>query len=471
MIIFADEIDYKMKKYYYITLMAILATVCLQVSYVYALYNRYVDEKIIRIEDEVQKLSTREKIIRDALILGEAPKERPRIMQKYVSDMTKEEIDSLRHLPGGTDTIDVLAAQKAGVGGTTGEVIDQLKQDLLLKSGFPLNLNTLDSLWNITDTVVHYPHKLLLYNKDSIVTASIGNLESRIPDYISKLHPIGTKGLQYLQVKADIPMSTFLRKQIWTLALSACMMLLVLLCLFFQLAVIRRKEALLRQRELTINGTIHDLKSPLNSIITMLSWLKMIVPDKETKEAIESSGAGVKHLVCNIESLLVTARKDRQQLVLNKTLTDVSKMAERVKREMDRLYQDKPHSIHICNELPDRLQLEADEMYLENVLCNLIENALKYADRGVKVEVTLSMADGRLQVAVRDNGWGIAPQYQKKLFRQFYQVPRHGRPEQKGYGIGLAQAKYIIDEHGGWIKVQSAEGKGSTFIFTIPFTK
>ena len=110
-------------------------------------------------------------------------------------------------------------------------------------------------------------------------------------------------------------------------------------------------------------------------------------------------------------------------------------------------------------------------MYIENVLCNLIENALKYADRGVKVEVTLSMADGRLQVAVRDNGWGIAPQYQKKLFRQFYQVPRHGRPEQKGYGIGLAQAKYIIDEHGGWIKVQSAEGKGSTFIFTIPFTK
>lgn len=459
-----------MKKYYYITLIAMLTTICLQVNYVCVLYNQYVDENIIGIEDMVQKLSTREKIIRETLRLGKVPKERPGIMQKYVSDMTPEEIDSLRRLPGGADTIDVVAAQKAGIGGTTGEIADQLEQDLLLKSGFPLNLNILDSLWNETDAV-RYTHQFLLYNKDSVVTAYIGNLESHAPNYISKLHPIGTKGLQYLQVKADIPMSAFLKKQIRTLALSACMMLLVLLCLFFQLAVIRRKEALLRQRELTVNGTIHDLKSPLNSIITMLSWLKMVVPDKETKEAIDSSRAGVRHLVCNIESLLVTARKDRQRIVLNKSLADIFEMVERVKRELDRLYQDKPHSIHICNELPVGLQVEADKMYIENVLRNLVENSLKYADSGVKVEVILSVEGGKMQIAVKDNGWGIAPQYQKKLFRQFYQVPCDEKQRQKGYGIGLAQAKYIIEEHGGDIKVQSAEGKGSTFTFTIPFTK
>ena len=93
MIIFAVRIDYKMKKYYYITLVAILATICLQAIYVDALYNRYVDEKIIEIENEVQKLSTRERIIRGALRLGEVPKERPKMIRKYVSDMTQEEID------------------------------------------------------------------------------------------------------------------------------------------------------------------------------------------------------------------------------------------------------------------------------------------------------------------------------------------------------------------------------------------
>lgn len=457
-----------MKKYYYITLVAIVATVCLQVSYINSLYNRYVDEKIIGIEDIVQKLSTRERIIRDALRVGVKPKERPRIMRKHISHMTQEEIDSLRRLPGGADTIDVIAAQKAGIGGTAGEIVDQLMQDLLLKSGFPLNLNTLDSLWRASDSIVRHPHQFLLYDKDTVMISSVGDLESHTPDYVSQLHPIGTKGLQYLQIKADIPMSHFLRHQLWTLALSACMMLLVLLCLFFQLTAIRRKEALLRKREMTINGTIHDLKSPLNSVITMMGWLKQTAPDKETKEMLETSKAGVRRLISNIEALLMTARMDRRQVVLNKSLIDVPEMAEGVKKELSCLYPVKPHTICIINELPAGLQVMADGMYIENVIRNLMENALKYSDAGVRIEVSLSIVNERLRVSVKDNGWGIAPCHQRKLFTQFYRVPRSEEQQQKGYGIGLAQSKYIINEHGGEIMVKSAEGEGSTFTFIIP---
>lgn len=457
-----------MKKYYYITLVAIVATVCLQVSYINSLYNRYVDEKIIGIEDIVQKLSTRERIIRDALRVGVKPKERPRIMRKHISHMTQEEIDSLRRLPGGADTIDVIAAQKAGIGGTAGEIVDQLMQDLLLKSGFPLNLNTLDSLWRASDSIVHHPHQFLLYDKDTVMISSVGDLESHTPDYVSQLHPIGTKGLQYLQIKADIPMSHFLRHRLWTLALSACMMLLVLLCLFFQLTAIRRKEALLRKREMTINGTIHDLKSPLNSVITMMGWLKQTAPDKETKEMLETSKAGVRRLISNIEALLMTARMDRHQVVLNKSLIDVPEMAEGVKKELSCLYPGKPHTICIINELPAGLQVMADGMYIENVIRNLMENALKYSDAGVRIEVSLSIVNERLRVSVKDNGWGIAPCHQRKLFTQFYRVPRSEEQQQKGYGIGLAQSKYIINEHGGEIMVKSAEGEGSTFTFIIP---
>lgn len=457
-----------MKKYYYITLVAIVATVCLQVSYINSLYNRYVDEKIIGIEDIVQKLSTRERIIRDALRVGVKPKERPRIMRKHISHMTQEEIDSLRRLPGGADTIDVIAAQKAGIGGTAGEIVDQLMQDLLLKSGFPLNLNTLDSLWRASDSIVRHPHQFFLYDKDTVMISSVGDLESHTPDYVSQLHPIGTKGLQYLQIKADIPMSHFLRHQLWTLALFACMMLLVLLCLFFQLTAIRRKEALLRKREMTINGTIHDLKSPLNSVITMMGWLKQTAPDKETKEMLETSKAGVRRLISNIEALLMTARMDRHQVVLNKSLIDVPEMAEGVKKELSCLYPGKPHTICIINELPAGLQVMADGMYIENVIRNLMENALKYSDAGVRIEVSLSIVNERLRVSVKDNGWGIAPCHQKKLFTQFYRVPRSEEQQQKGYGIGLAQSQYIINEHGGEIMVKSAEGEGSTFTFIIP---
>lgn len=74
----------------------------------------------------------------------------------------------------------------------------------------------------------------------------------------------------------------------------------------------------------------------------------------------------------------------------------------------------------------------------------------------------------KLQVSVKDNGWGIAPKYQRKLFTQFYQVPRRKVRKREGLGIGLAQAKYIIDEHGGQIHMKSTEDKGSVFSFTIP---
>lgn len=263
-------------------------------------------------------------------------------------------------------------------------------------------------------------------------------------------------------------MSHFLRHQLWTLALSACMMLLVLLCLFFQLTAIRRKEALLRKREMTINGTIHDLKSPLNSVITMMGWLKQTAPDKETKGMLETSKAGVRRLISNIEALLMTARMDRHQVVLNKSLIDVPEMAEGVKKELSCLYPGKPHTICIINELPAGLQVMADGMYIENVIRNLMENALKYSDAGVRIEVSLSIVNERLRVSVKDNGWGIAPCHQKKLFTQFYRVPRSEEQQQKGYGIGLAQSQYIINEHGGEIMVKSAEGEGSTFTFIIP---
>ena len=361
-----------MKKYYYITLIAMVATVCLQISYMFSLYNQDVSEDIINIGEVTKKIIEDEKWIRSDLRSGRSIQTKPVFKVKLLSDMTPQELDSIRKLPTNKDTFNLPAARKMGIGTTTGEIVSQLAQDYLLAAGFPLNLNTLDSLWRASDSIVHHPHQFLLYDKDTVMISSVGDLESHTPDYVSQLHPIGTKGLQYLQIKADIPMSHFLRHQLWTLALSACMMLLVLLCLFFQLTAIRRKEALLRKREMTINGTIHDLKSPLNSVITMMGWLKQTAPDKETKEMLETSKAGVRRLISNIEALLMTARMDRHQVVLNKSLIDVPEMAEGVKKELSCLYPGKPHTICIINELPAGLQVMADGMYIENVIRNLM---------------------------------------------------------------------------------------------------
>lgn len=433
-----------MKKYYYITLIAMVATVCLQISYMFSLYNQDVSEDIINIGEVTKKIIEDEKWIRSDLRSGRSIQTKPVFKVKLLSDMTPQELDSIRKLPTNKDTFNLPAARKMGIGTTTGEIVSQLAQDYLLAAGFPLNLNTLDSLWRASDSIVHHPHQFLLYDKDTVMISSVGDLESHTPDYVSQLHPIGTKGLQYLQIKADIPMSHFLRHRLWTLALSACMMLLVLLCLFFQLTAIRRKEALLRKREMTINGTIHDLKSPLNSVITMMGWLKQTAPDKETKEMLETSKAGVRRLISNIEALLMTARMDRHQVVLNKSLIDVPEMAEGVKKELSCLYPGKPHTICIINELPAGLQVMADGMYIENVIRNLMENALKYSDAGVRIEVSLSIVNERLRVSVKDNGWGIAPMPSEEIVHPVLSGPPKRRATAEGlrHRIGAIQIYY-----------------------------
>lgn len=115
----------------------------------------------------------------------------------------------------------------------------------------------------------------------------------------------------------------------------------------------------------------------------------------------------------------------------------------------------------------DPLPVLVTDSRMENVLQNLISNAIKYARKGVPPEIHVSaQADGnRWVVSVRDNGIGIAPQYQKSIFQVFHRL--HGK-DVPGTGIGLALAQKIVETNAGSIWLESTPGAGSTFYFTIP---
>ena len=429
-------------------------------------------EKIIEIDNRVRIARDKETFLRFRNPSRKEIKGEEHLYIKTASDMTPQERDSLLKISpiSDGDTLDIVKMRKKGMAQTTGDVFDLFQEDDALKKGNPLNLRILDSLF-IESSKPNFNYRFLTYDQNKVLTDSIGNLNKNNPVYSSKLYPLGTQGLQYLQIKADIPMSDFIKQQILTLSLSASLMLIALLCLYFQLVGIKKRTELLLKREASVNGTIHDLKAPLNSIITMLSWFKMSEMNPEKKKAIENSQMGVKHLVYNIESLLISAREDRQKIILNKTIVNIPALVETVKEELDLLYQGKPHTIEMINELSADITVFADSMYIENVIRNLIENSLKYSDDNVIVKVIISVINNKLQISVKDNGWGIEPQHRKKLFTQFYQVPRNEEQTQKGHGIGLAQARYIITEHGGEIKMTSGENnKGCVFTFTLPLS-
>ena len=131
------------------------------------------------------------------------------------------------------------------------------------------------------------------------------------------------------------------------------------------------------------------------------------------------------------------------------------------------------HKIEIIFLKPE-LQLpnvKSDKEKLRIVLQNLLENAIKYSNQYGKVFIALREKSGFIEVSVKDMGIGISEEGQKKVFEKFYRDTTAQKKEAVGSGIGLFTTKKIVEDHGGKIWFESAEGEGTTFFFTIPIYK
>lgn len=249
--------------------------------------------------------------------------------------------------------------------------------------------------------------------------------------------------------------------------LSLLFVLVAAICIGYQLEDIKRKGELLKNRELSVNSIIHDLKAPINSVITLLGVIKLKVDESNILALIQQTSDKAKQLVSDIESILIAASGGNKRIILAPKEINILEVAEHAKSDIDIIYKEKEHQINIDDLTHGNATAKADSMYMLNVMRNLIENAIKYADNGVQVNVTVSReANRNVIVSVSDNGWGIAPKDQKLIFRQFYRVPHENAP--KGHGIGLALVKYVVEAHGGKVTVKSEQGEGSIFTFNIP---
>ena len=267
---------------------------------------------------------------------------------------------------------------------------------------------------------------------------------------------------------SEKPSGSIFRQMIYAILLSAALAVLVMGCLVWQFLVILRKDLLLKQREAAVNGTIHDLKTPLAGVVTLVGWLKKEEKDGQKQAFLQQAEERLQRLRNDIERILTAARGGRRKLVLHKELTDLPVLLTQAVADTRASLPAKQYTLETDNRLTDG-QVEADPACLRNVFAQLLENALKYSDEGVHIQVRLEeISEGWVEVCVTDNGWGIPRKCLKKLFGEYYQVPRAEGRAQKGYGIGLTYARYVLRAHGGDIRVESREGIGSTFCIRLP---
>ncbi|NBH68164.1 sensor histidine kinase KdpD [Phocaeicola sartorii] len=453
-----------MIKVIYIAIIAAIAMFCLQGLWIGNMYRAYVTQTIGTIENVMSVSIGKEIAFRRHASPYEDP-EHPKIVYKAADDMTPEERSRLKG-----DTLDLDMMTRQHIGSNLAEMIMQFSQDDFIKKGKFVLLSKLDSIFRkeLGRTEVAADCCILLCGKDTVtVINSFGVLPDERWAKSTRLFPIGTKSLQFIQVKADIALSPFLREMILILMSSILLVVITLWCVIYLVALVRKKDKLFKQREASVNGTVHDLKAPLNSVITLMGYLKKKLPDASLQKIVADTAAQTRNLVNDIEALLITARQDKQKIILQKTETDLLQLIERARESISIQYVGKPHKITLESDF-NEAKLRLDPLYVTNVIRNLLENALKYSNGGVSIVIKVGKEKNEVVLSVEDNGWGIERKYQKKIFTQFFQVPREEVVHQHGYGVGLAYTKYIMEAHGGSISVESELGKGSTFICRFP---
>ena len=211
----------------------------------------------------------------------------------------------------------------------------------------------------------------------------------------------------------------------------------------------------------------HDLRSPLGNIISSLEFLReSLIGDDETVQSVLSIASRSSRRASRlVESLLDLDRLEADQAVLNKTDTSIGALVAEAVEEVHPTAEAKGQFLRmeLAPGLPTVLM---DVDMVRRVLINLLENAIKFSRGGDLIQVSAKQEGEYLQIAVMDSGVGISPKDQERIFEKFTRLGRHERS--KGLGLGLAFCRLAVEAHEGSIWVESEEGKGSTFTFTLP---
>ena len=383
----------------------------------------------------------------------------------YYKDMSEE--DFLKAKPKKEDIIninEINIQELRDKGIVEAEAMGLLTKDRLTAKGNPINLKKLSQIFkkNLNED---FSYTLLILDENKKVIKSYGQTKDIETWQASKPIAIGLKPIRFVQAKVDITPSSFIRNSIETLISTILLALIIVFCVGYQMTAIRYKEDLLRNREVSLHGTVHDLKAPLASILLKLGFIKDSIKDADLQEMIDSSERQIKNLANTIKTILITSKASESKLVINKEQIDIIELTKQAQEQIDINYASKPHAIGIHDHREENALVYADKYLIENVMHNLMENAVKYSDKEANVEVNIKQDEHFTIISVSDHGVGIDKKYQKKIFEQFYRIP--ATHHKSGYGIGLAMVKYAVKAHGGTIKVVSELGKGSTFTFTL----
>ncbi|HAQ41471.1 MAG TPA: hypothetical protein DCM73_12020 [Clostridiales bacterium] len=236
---------------------------------------------------------------------------------------------------------------------------------------------------------------------------------------------------------------------------------------------IRAEELLKIEEEFFINTT-HEIKTPLNVIFGINQLLDMYISKdslNKNKEHIKRNNNIIKQncyrLIKLINNTIDLSKIESGHLKLNLTNTDIVHLICDIVQSVSEYVNDIGLKIAFDTDVKEKI-LAVDVDKIERIILNLISNAIKFSEKGSKIDIVLRDKGDFTEISVRDYGVGIEPDYLEAIFKRFEQAENTYSSNKLGSGVGLSLVKSIVEMHNGEISVESQVGKGSTFTIKLP---
>ncbi|MBI9053269.1 MAG: HAMP domain-containing histidine kinase [Bacteroidales bacterium] len=254
------------------------------------------------------------------------------------------------------------------------------------------------------------------------------------------------------------------------LGASFLLVVIVVLCFIYMLRTILKQKKLSEIKNDFINNMTHELKTPIATVSAAVESMQNfnVLEDKsKTERYLDISSKELKRLSGLVEKVLNISAYEQKTLKLNPEKIDFNELIQNIITSQSIKNSDKKVEIEYIAKTENKFII-ADRIHLTNVMNNLIDNAIKYSNNEVNIEVTFDQQNNHSTIRVKDNGLGISKHNQSKIFEKFYRVPTGNIHKVKGFGLGLHYVKSIIEEQQGTVEVKSTFGKGSEFLITLP---
>ena len=264
----------------------------------------------------------------------------------------------------------------------------------------------------------------------------------------------------------------YLIGKIWLpLAMAALLILIVIACFAYAIFTILRQKKLSTIKNDFINNMTHEFKTPISTISLATEALQdrtMVKDDDRVDRYLKIIDVENHRLSRQVEKVLQIASLEKEDFKLKIEEVDVHKTIEKALENI--LLQVEKKGGNITTDFKATSQIiPADEHHLTNIIYNLLDNANKYSDKPPVINITTDDAPGRgIWIRIIDNGIGMTKEVINRIFDKFYRKPTGNLHDVKGFGLGLAYVKALIEAHGGDINVKSASGKGSVFEIYLP---